>query len=341
METAIIVQPSQFIAPITDMNTVLQAYQNMKDFVSGVLRKDIDFGAVPGTGKPTLLKPGAEKLSRFFGLSIRLEEIVRVEDWTGSDHNGEAFFFYRYKALAMRGEAIIAEGIGSCSSWEKKYRYRQSERVCPKCGRSTIIAGKAEYGGGYICFVKKGGCGAKFRANDEAITSQQLGQVVNPDSADLVNTIDKMAQKRAIVAVVLLACNASEYFTQDVEDYIDTSFVQEEPPQKNQQPARVEVSGPDNPVEIKLTIPDHEPTPDPELPSMSIETARSVKSSDGRTYGEIEDTDPQKIDVMPIGINKGLNKATTTPEQHDEYLFKLSAIRTMQAARTATQPALS
>lgn len=35
---------------------------------------------------------------------------------------------------------------------------------------------------------------------------------------DAVNTIQKMAQKRALIAAVLIAANASEFFTQDVED---------------------------------------------------------------------------------------------------------------------------
>jgi hypothetical protein len=34
----------------------------------------------------------------------------------------------------------------------------------------------------------------------------------------VVNTIQKMAQKRALVAATLLATSASEFFTQDVED---------------------------------------------------------------------------------------------------------------------------
>jgi hypothetical protein len=39
----------------------------------------------------------------------------------------------------------------------------------------------------------------------------------NPDVADVVNTIQKMAQKRALVAATLIATSASEFFTQDVE----------------------------------------------------------------------------------------------------------------------------
>jgi hypothetical protein len=35
-----------------------------------------------------------------------------------------------------------------------------------------------------------------------------------------VNTIQKMAQKRALIAATLLAVNGSEFFTQDIEDRI-------------------------------------------------------------------------------------------------------------------------
>ena len=39
---------------------------------------------------------------------------------------------------------------------------------------------------------------------------------------ELVNTIYKMAQKRALVAAVLVTCGASEYFTQDLETWEQT-----------------------------------------------------------------------------------------------------------------------
>lgn len=35
-------------------------------------------------------------------------------------------------------------------------------RPCPSCGQKAIIRGKAEYGGGFVCWKKMGGCGAKF-----------------------------------------------------------------------------------------------------------------------------------------------------------------------------------
>ena len=36
---------------------------------------------------------------------------------------------------------------------------------------------------------------------------------------DLVNTIDKIAVKRALVSAVVISCGLSSYFTQDIEDW--------------------------------------------------------------------------------------------------------------------------
>ncbi|MBE0655779.1 MAG: hypothetical protein IH594_18405 [Bacteroidales bacterium] len=214
-----------FIAPVINVAGALQRYQDMKDFISGILKENVDYGKIPGTDKSTLLKPGAEKLTTFFGLSAEFQIIEKEEDWTGNDHGGEMFFNYWYKCKITRNGKIVAEGEGSCNSFEKKYRYRSANITCPTCGKETVIKGKAEFGGGWLCYAKKGGCGAKFKAGDKSIEDQPRGQVKNPDIADQVNTLQKMAQKRAYVAAVLLATNASEYFTQDIEDFIDADFI--------------------------------------------------------------------------------------------------------------------
>ena len=210
------------IMPVLDIHAAAARRQAVVEFTAKMLRPGVDFGVIPGTGdKPTLLKPGAEKLASLFGLTPDFDPIETVMDWTGDAHGGEPFFFIRYRCTLRRGSMAVGQGVGSCNSWEKKYRWRQGERVCPECGKAAIIRGKAEYGGGWLCFKKKDGCGYKYAENDPRITGQQAGQVKNPDPADVVNTIDKMAQKRALVAAVLIAVNASEMYTQDVEDYSD------------------------------------------------------------------------------------------------------------------------
>jgi LAGLIDADG-like domain len=141
---------SQFM-PAMSIELAVERYNTITEFVSRVLRRDVDYGMIPGTDKLTLLKPGAEKLTTFFGLSTRFQLLERIEDWTGEDHAGEPFFYYLYRCQLYRGDLLVAEADGSCNSRETKYRYREAQRVCPECGQAAIIKGKEEYGGGYLC----------------------------------------------------------------------------------------------------------------------------------------------------------------------------------------------
>ena len=212
------VERSRFMPAMT-IESAVERYQQVTEFVSRVLRKDVDYGVIPGTEKLTLLKPGAEKLTTFFGLSTRFQLLERVEDWTGGSHGGEPFFYYLYRCQLYRGDALIAEADASCNSRETKYRWREAKRVCPACGVAAIIKGREEWGGGWVCHRKQGGCGAKYADGDQSIEGQQTGRVFNADIADQVNTIQKIGQKRSLVAAVLIAVNASEFFTQDIEDF--------------------------------------------------------------------------------------------------------------------------
>ena len=192
----------------------LSARHEREAIVSQVLKQAVDFGVIPGTDKPTLLKPGAEKIADCLNLCPEYEDLEKIEDFAGP------MFHYRYRCrLAERGTGVvIATGIGSCNSQEGRYRWRWSERVCPACKKQAIIKGAAKFGGGWICWKKRGGCGSKFPGGAPEIESQEVGRIENDDIATLVNTIDKMAQKRSLVAACL-NLGFSDYFTQDVEDW--------------------------------------------------------------------------------------------------------------------------
>lgn len=205
--------------PVFTVEQAVQRKQMINQFIEGVMRENEDFGIIPGgQQKPVLLKPGAEKLCSIFGLAPRYVGDHIVEDWSGAEHDGEPFLFYRVRCQLWRGDRIMGEASGSCNSWEQKYRWRESRRLCPKCSAEAIIAGKPEYGGGWLCWQKRGGCGAKFAEADQSIIGQHVGRVPNPDVADQANTILKMAQKRALVAAVLVVTNCSDAFTQDLEE---------------------------------------------------------------------------------------------------------------------------
>lgn len=216
------VNSTALLMPVMSITQAKARYNAFKEFVSECLSEGVDYGKIPGSDKDTLLKPGAEKLNALFGLRVKLTCTESIEDWTGANHSDEPFFYYKYVCAIYAGNNLIVESEASCNSWEVKYRYRQGERKCPRCGKATIIKGKADFGGGWLCFSKKGGCGAKFLDGDESIESQQVGRVSNPDVCDLVNTLQKMAQKRALIGSTLIATNASEFFTQDIEDFTPT-----------------------------------------------------------------------------------------------------------------------
>lgn len=226
------------------------------DFTRQCMEKGTDYGTIPGTGKDTLYKPGAEKLMTLYGLTPRPELMERIMDWTGADHSGEPMFYYRYKYGLYKGDRLIAEAEGSCNSWEGKYRYRWVSEEAAK-----LIPG-------YEALPKRGGAKSVFEpsfAIEKAETTGKYGKpesywqaftdairdrtatagrkkmgkgeydgwfltvdetqyrVPNPDIFDTINTVEKMSQKRAIISAVLLAVNASEFFTVDLEDFADKS----------------------------------------------------------------------------------------------------------------------
>ncbi len=243
-----VVKQDNFLTPAASLDRALERYTAVNSFIDKILKPDIDYGKVPGSDKDTLLKPGAEKLCSFFGLSPRFEAVTVIEDWIGKDYNSEPFFYYRYKCSLYSGDRLIAEGEGSCNSRESKYRYRWVPRdqvpeilnidsLKTKPGsdfqfdfaiEKAETAGKygkpQEYWDEFKKAIKDGRARQvkrKFKSGKEGLgyeIDSTVYRVPNSDVADLVNTLQKMAQKRALVAPVLIATNTSERFTQDVED---------------------------------------------------------------------------------------------------------------------------
>lgn len=192
---------------IEDLNTI-------RAFVASEMKDGLDFGLIPGTGsKKTLLQPGAQKIFMYFNVYPRIS--VQTIDLDG----GHVEYIVTVELLSRTTQACVGAGVGSCSTMESRYRWRKAARVCPACGAASIIKGKEEYGGGWLCHKKQDGCGQKFRDGDLSIESQPVGRVENADIFDTRNTVLKMAKKRATVdAAHGLGC-MSELFTQDLEDF--------------------------------------------------------------------------------------------------------------------------
>ncbi len=181
-----------------DVASIQQTMQKIAHFqavVQNTLKNQHDYGIIPGTNKPTLLKPGGEKICMMLGVNPEYEFLDKETDYV------KGFFNYEVRCTLMRGSQKVAQGVGSCNSYEKKYRWINSDTVPNGMDPSTIQTTTDKYGR------------TKYK-------------IPNPNICDLANTILKMAKKRAFIDAVLQVSSLSEIFTQDLEDMKD--YLQQE-----------------------------------------------------------------------------------------------------------------
>lgn len=189
----------------------------IKKIKQELMEQDTHYGVIPGTNKPGLLKPGAEVLCSIY--SLRPDFIPTIESGDGVSTPTLRVTMRCELHLGDLSGPVVAVGYGSANSFERKHRYRRGERACPTCGViGKIIKGKDEFGGGWLCWKSKGGCGAKWPDGAPEIESQQAGDVENPDPYDLENTLVKMAKKRAHIDAALTGTASSDLFTQDLDE---------------------------------------------------------------------------------------------------------------------------
>jgi hypothetical protein len=209
-----------------------------------MLMEGTDYGTIPGTPKPTLYQAGAQKICAFFGYAPVYTYDVSIEDWDGSDHGGEPLFYYRMICTLTKDGKPVGSGPGSCNSWESKYRYRWSsdapanlDGVATRDGTISepkFAVDKAETSGPYgkpaehwqkfkdaiAEGTAKTGSRAKKGGGEMATweIGGKLYRIPNEGFPDIINTVQKIAAKRAYVGACLAATGASQYFTQDIED---------------------------------------------------------------------------------------------------------------------------
>ncbi len=104
---------------------VTRRTEMLRDYVKNHMTVGEDYGVIPGGNKPTLFKPGAEKLNAVFGLSPMVEVSNRVEDWD----NGFVAYEMKVTLLNKRTGGVEAEGIGSCNSRERRYKNQDAAGI--------------------------------------------------------------------------------------------------------------------------------------------------------------------------------------------------------------------
>lgn len=97
--------------------------KNYKLNVNGVetlLRRDVDFGVIPNTTRPSLFKSGAEKIAMGYGLLQHYDVVSCVENWDGES----PFFMYTVRCdlckIVDGKEYIFSTAYGSANTKEKR-----------------------------------------------------------------------------------------------------------------------------------------------------------------------------------------------------------------------------
>ncbi len=183
--------------PMVSIQVWAERRKQFNEWVNSQLREDVDFGVVPGASKPSLLKPGAEKILQLYGCLLNL--VITGEDCDPS--TGYYNVNCRAEALTIQGGQLIGVGVGRCCSFESKYRWRWDY------WRKSSPPPDVE---GWETFWDK-----------KANTEKYRRRLENRDLIDQWNTVLKMAKKRAAVDLALTISGASEKFTQDVEDFAE------------------------------------------------------------------------------------------------------------------------
>ena len=100
---------------ISQVQATMNKITQFQQVIQKTLHQGHDFGIIPGTDKPTLLKPGAEKILMMMGLQSEFEIVDSTRDFE------KGFFQYQVRCKLFRGDMLITEGLGACNTRERKY----------------------------------------------------------------------------------------------------------------------------------------------------------------------------------------------------------------------------
>jgi hypothetical protein len=201
--------------------------QLIQEVMKAVMEKDVHYGVIPGTPKPTLYKPGSEKLLSTFRIGVEPE----TEDLSTAD---EVHYRVKAKGFSQVTGEPLGFGIGECSSNEEKFKWRKP--VCDEEFNETPEDRKR--------LVWKRGSNGNY---------QQKQVRMNP--ADVANTILKMAKKRAQIDLTLTVTAASDIFDQDLEDLpegVRQEVADKKPPLKKPEKKDDKKKGDEQAVTVKV-----------------------------------------------------------------------------------------
>ena len=172
------------------------------EVMRSVMKVDVHYGIIPGTDKPSLWKPGAEKVLMLFQLST---DYV-IEDLSTRDCNR---FRVVCRVTHIPSGAYIGAGVGEASTAEEKYQWRAA--ICDEEYDATPPDRRKTK------WYKRYDKASRTKVADSK-------KMIRTEPADLANTVLKMAKKRALIDAALTTGACSDLFSQDLEALRDLGF---------------------------------------------------------------------------------------------------------------------
>lgn len=182
---------------IISVDSVRQNRDAIQKLLSEVLVEGIDrdYATIPGTKKKTLLKPGSEKILSMFGIAVEpIVEAIRDGD--------DITYRVTARLSSIASGIYLGSGIGEASTLESKYAWRAAicdEEFDAADPHRRRIHWQKGYNNGPVASVKQ----------------------VRENANDKMNTVLKMAKKRAQIDGTLTVTAASDTFTQDIEGTLE------------------------------------------------------------------------------------------------------------------------
>lgn len=187
---------TQQVTEVTErIDTLIANRTHIIERVKPLLIEQVDVYTLPGMKKPSLGKPGAEKLAAVFGLRASFKVDTETAQMMGDV--GKTYVAY-VCTLTHNGE-FAGEGRGATFVELSRTNYKNMNAREFAVVQATLDPSDYQ--------VKQGQYGQYYRVKE--------GTVFDPLA---LNKAIKMAQKSAFVDAVIRTTGMSDLFTQDVED---------------------------------------------------------------------------------------------------------------------------
>jgi hypothetical protein len=135
-----LVKQNENYADRIDTDTVLynikaqgEIFDALQLYVKGHMIENQDYGTIPGCAKPSLWKPGAEKINFMFNLVPKYEILKETET------NTEYTYKIRCDLYNKNNGKFMGSGLGYASSREKKFASVPANTILKMCKKRAYI----------------------------------------------------------------------------------------------------------------------------------------------------------------------------------------------------------